>query len=100
MNSLHYLVTQNQDYVVAHCLDCDLVSTGGTIEEAIKRLDVLMRCHALTMSNTTKAPPAFWQRFDKADHYDERPLDLKNPTIQILEWGQSANINILTKIAA
>ena len=71
IRELHYLYTvKPQGRVIAHCLDLDIVTAANDIDEAEKRLDVLVTVQieeALACGNytalTMTAPKDFFDRF-------------------------------------
>lgn len=105
MTTLHYLIGAQANYSVAHCLDLDLVATGLSIDEAIRRLDILVRCHRFVggifnLRKKDRAPKKFWRMFEDGTPYDERILDLDNPSIEVIEPAEAAQLQIELKKAA
>jgi predicted RNase H-like HicB family nuclease len=68
---LHYLYSLNKrNRYVAHCLDFDLVTAADSLEEAERRLDILVRLHieSFLKSNDLgalngSAPTEFWNQY-------------------------------------
>jgi len=68
---LHYLYSVNRrDRYVAHCLDFDIVTAADSLQEAERRLDVLVRLHIESFLNSNSqgalngsAPNEFWSRY-------------------------------------
>ena len=105
LNILHYLISEKPKYAVGHCLDFDLVATADSIEEALHRLDALVRCclkDALENRSTIKsAPKEYWRQFLSAQPYGngERWIDIKVPEIVPIEDARS-HIPVEAKRAA
>ena len=68
---LHYFFSTNdRDKTIAHCLDFDLVTSGDSIEEAERRLDILVRFQIETFLKSNghtrlggQAPKRFWSAY-------------------------------------
>ena len=105
-SSLHYLVQDKDDYGVAHCLELDLVATAKKgIAEAIRRLDILVRCHCqipfpFGSSEDQKAPGEYWEQFSMGVHYEDRTLDLANPSVEIIAPPGWKHLRVEAKRAA
>ncbi len=99
---LNYLVTKKEEYSVAHCLDFDLVTTAKEIEEAIRRLDIVVRCRLQIFSQAgqdRKAPDEYWEMFRKGTLYAERTLDYQYPSIKVIEPADGFQLQITAKEA-
>ncbi len=103
-HSIHYLVQDKGDYGVAHCLDLDLVTTANEgIEEAIRRLDILIRCHCQMPfggPGSQRAPDEYWKRFAEGIHYEDRTLDLTSPSVEIIDPPDWKHLQVEAKQAA
>ena len=103
-SSLHYLVQDKDDYGVAHCLDLDLVATAKKgIEEAIRRLDILVRCQCqipFGSAENQKAPGEYWNQFSRGVHYEDRTLDFGNPSVEIIAPTGWKHLRVEAKRAA
>lgn len=63
---LHYLVTHRSGYAVAHCLDLDLMATARSgIEEAVRRLDILVHANVFIPGEPRKSPRKYWKQFEQ-----------------------------------
>jgi hypothetical protein len=68
---LHYLFTLNaRKRYIAHCLDLDIVTAADSLEEAERRLDVLVRRHIESFLRGADpsavngiAPSEFWNQY-------------------------------------
>lgn len=92
---LHYLLHEVDGEKVAHCLNMDLVAAGDGIEEAVRRLNELVRYQvSYALKNNvlemlrTKAPARYWEMFNDASmagtksyklelHPDVAPVSVK-----------------------
>lgn len=92
---LHYLVHEADGEQVAHCLNMDIVASGANTEEALGRLNELVRFQvSYALKNgileflRTKAPARYWEMFSEASlggaksyklelHPDVAPVDVK-----------------------
>ena len=102
-NTLHYLLHHTGEYGVAHCLDFDLVATADEgIEEAIRRLDVLVRCHFKfpMEGESAKSPHEFWDRFNSDRPVGEKLLDLGPPGIEWIQHELLTNFPVDARQAA
>ena len=99
---LHYLVAEKSNYGVAHCLDLDLVATAEEgIEEAIRRLDILVRVRFFTGAFLKEAPGEFWDRFQSGIPYaGQRHLNLSHPEIEVVDPPVAFQFRIEAKRAA
>ena len=100
---LHYLVAKKSTYGVAHCLDLDIVATAEDgIGEAIRRLNVLVRCQyqgPFVNSSPKRAPQHYWDQFARSQFYSKCTVDLANPEIQILDPANGGILHVETKLA-
>lgn len=101
---LHYLLSASHGKTVAHCLDLDLVAAAAAQEEAVRRLDVLVKTQielALTNGNsailTTPAPLEYWKHFIEGTPVDlgRRMIEIHVPEVVPLEEEES-ELGILT----
>ena len=75
-NVLHYLISDRGKYVVAHCLDRGLMATARSgAEEAVRRLDLVVRASLLVPGGLKKAPQEYWDAFDRADVHEEHTVE-------------------------
>lgn len=71
---LNYLFSENKGgRMVAHCLNFDLVATATDIQEAERRLDLLVRYHLASYMSTNGAsgidqpsPAEYWEQYTEA----------------------------------
>ena len=101
-SGIHYLVRETEEYGIAHCLDFDLVATADEgIEEALRRLDILVRCQFQVLNaDASKAPQMYWDRFAEAVSYGNRVLDLGHPEIKFIEPEREPQLHIEARVAA
>jgi hypothetical protein len=71
---LHYMISHQKNKVIAHCLDYDIVAAADDQEEAIQRLNFIVRSHVETAHRYKnesalqhKAPQEFWDCFEKTN---------------------------------
>jgi hypothetical protein len=71
--ALSYLIQEQDGQTVAHCLDLDLLATGESESSAVAGLNVLVRevirysvMNGFDDLLQTKAPAAFWEKFERA----------------------------------
>jgi hypothetical protein len=81
---LHYLV-RTGDYTVAHCLDYDLVAVADNQDEAIRRLNLVVRSHIevarkkdMLTALQHRAPDQYWQELASA----RQGLEILNLEVQ------------------
>lgn len=82
---VHYLLNVADGKHVAHCLDLDLVSVGATRDDAVRKLDDLVKTQielslgtGRLVNLTTKAPVSFWRQY-----FDCKPVELEPRSIHI-----------------
>ena len=94
---LHYLFTKNErGKTIAHCLNFDIVTSADNLDEAERRLDVLMKSYledllrgngACAANNT--APQHFWEAYTNALQHGgilpSRPLRISVPEMVPME---------------
>jgi hypothetical protein len=80
---LHYLLHEVEGEKVAHCLNLDLVAAGKTKDEAISRLNEIVRVQVgYALKNgaleilRTKAPARYWEMFNDAGTMKSYKLEL------------------------
>lgn len=83
--TLHYLVSHRPEYFVAHCLDLGIMATGPEIDEALRRLDLLVRASLLVPGGMKKSSQEYWDRFSQAQPYGERSLEWNLSGFKLLE---------------
>lgn len=90
ISSLSYLFAESEGVYVAHCLDLDLVATGGNCETAERRLDSLVRAQIRTVAScfnfadlNFKAPERYWDSFYNAKEFKKTKLELEVPPIVV-----------------
>jgi hypothetical protein len=101
---IHYLVGATEEYGFAHCLDLDLVATADEgIGEAVRRLDILVRCDVqifFSAASKVKAPEEYWDRFEHGTPYGTRFLALNNPSIEVIDPPTGIQFQVEEKQAA
>lgn len=107
LRAVHYLLTQNDQKHVAHCMDLDLISSGATRSEAAGKLDDLVKAQIeLSLATgklvnlTTKAPMSFWREYfaGKPIDLDPKSIYISVPDIVPIETTES-EIGILARAA-
>jgi|ERR1017187_570925 hypothetical protein len=111
LRELHYLyIPKPSGRTVAHCLDLDIVTAANDIDEAEKRLDLLVTIHieaALAVGNyaalNMDAPPKYWKAFNDAfrngrTRGPKNPLQIRVPEVVPMDQRLSS-IDILAATA-
>jgi hypothetical protein len=88
LKSLTYLFSHEGDRVVAHCLDLDIVTSGGDRDEAEHSLDALVQFQITTCfiagnfpQLETKAPIEYWQSLTSAKRLENKDLEIEVPPV-------------------
>ncbi len=83
LTAIHYLFTESNGKIVAHCLDLDIISSGSTREEAQEKLNAcvkqqIMSCYQEKNYSQLvfQAPDSYWREFDEA-------VDLPSSVLEI-----------------
>jgi hypothetical protein len=85
---INYLLSPKDGKTIAHCLDFDLVVVHSDQEEAIQRLNAVVKAHiefALNQGTyaqlSTPAPNEYWERFNKGIFIKTAILTIRVPDI-------------------
>lgn len=88
LTALNYLFSHDNGKTIAHCLDLDLVTSGGNLAEAEESLNALVlyqisSCY--TGGNWTqlkfKAPIQYWQQLEGANRLETVHLEVEIPPV-------------------
>jgi len=88
LTSLTYLFSHEGNRTVAQCLDLDITTSGGDLEEAEQSLDALVLYQIGSCYSSgnfaqlrVKAPFKYWQALDGANRLDTRHLEVEIPPV-------------------
>jgi len=106
---VHYLLSGTDRRYVAHCLDLDIVATGPSQENALDKLDDLVKAHievALATGQlenlSTKAPSSYWRQFIDGERIEvqRKTLHIRIPeAVQVVPL-ENSEVGILAHRAA
>ena len=111
---LHYFFTvNNRNKTIAHCLDFDLVTSGDSIEDAERRLDILVKFQIETFLKSNgvsglggQAPKRFWTAYiDCLRHGGALPsstlrIDVPSPVPMEKPYGELQVVGANLALAA
>ncbi|MFZ0286034.1 MAG: hypothetical protein WAL32_12460 [Terriglobales bacterium] len=79
LDALHYLFTESDGAIAAHCLDLDIASSGRDLGEAEASLDRLVQFYLTRSEHRQKAPRKYWNDLSHAAQMEPKTLELDVP---------------------
>ncbi len=100
-NLLHYLIVPRTGYVVAQCLDFDIVATASDQNEAIRRLDVMVQAYVPQLIASGRwitepsAPEDYWDRFRSGQPLPARSIEFESSGSELQLAQPPAQLGVL-----